>query len=106
LLPGVVVGSTLKLVRGTVASLPGTTGDSATQALTRADQSTGPTSGAFDLDLGLMATAGPLHLGITAKNVRQPRFEAADGGPAVALARDIRIGAAVAPELSGRGVIN
>jgi hypothetical protein len=106
LLPGVVVGSTLKYVRGTVASLPGTLGDSATQALDRGDAADGQTTGAFDLDLGAMGAFGPLHLGITARNVRQPEFDMPGGGTPVALKRQIRIGAAVAPQLSGRGLID
>lgn len=105
-LPGVVVGSTLKLVRGTVASLPGTPGETATQGLDAAEAAGGRTSGAFDLDLGALATAGILRLGIVAKNVREPEFTAAEGQPPLRLQRLVRIGAAVAPELSGQGLID
>jgi F plasmid transfer operon, TraF, protein len=104
LLQGVVVGSTLKLVRGTVASAPGSSGGTASQALDAADALTGRTSSAFDLDLGLMASEGPVRLGIVARNLRQPDFPGATGDPSVSLSRQVRVGAAVAPSLSGHGL--
>ncbi|HVB38600.1 MAG TPA: conjugal transfer protein TraF [Vicinamibacterales bacterium] len=103
LVQGVVVGSTLKWVRGTVATAPGIAGESVNQALDRADSLGGRTESAFDLDLGAMASFGPLRLGIVARNVRQPEFQAPDGGAPVQLTRQVRIGAAVAPQLSGQG---
>ncbi|MDE3155650.1 MAG: conjugal transfer protein TraF [Acidobacteriota bacterium] len=104
LLPGITVGTTLKWVRGTVAEAPaGVAGESAAAALDRADALGGRTGSAFDLDLGAMASYGPIRLGIVAKNVREPEFQAPDGGTPVQLTRQVRVGAAVAPELSGRG---
>jgi len=103
LLPGLVVGSTLKLVRGTVSAGPGGVGGTAAQALDQAAALSGRTSGVFDLDLGAMETIGPFRLGIVARNVRQPQFQGPAGVDPVTLRRQVRVGAAVAPELSGRG---
>ena len=103
LLPGVVVGSTLKWERGTVGTADGVAGEPVGQALDRADSLGGRTTSAFDLDLGAMARFGPIRLGIVARNVREAQFQAPAGGVPVQLSRQVRIGAAVAPQLSGRG---
>lgn len=70
---GLVVGSTLKYVRGHVAQAlaqGGTGGD----ALEAAGDLEGRRHGRFDLDLGLMANLAPLRVGLTWKNLRSPSF--------------------------------
>jgi hypothetical protein len=92
---GVVLGSSLKYVRGGVTtgqSTAGTTGEALDQGL----DLSGPKSGAFDLDAGLMVDMKRVRLGLTARNLRQPRF--ADGaGNATILKRQTRAGVAVMP---------
>jgi len=50
-------------------------------------------SDTFDLDVGVMATAGRARLALTGRNLRQPSF-AAHGGGTVELARQVRAGLA------------
>ena len=92
---GVVLGSSLKYVRGGL-----TTGQSTAtttrEALDRGLDLSGPKSGAFDLDAGVMVDLERVRLGFTARNLRQPRF--ADGaGNATVLKRQTRAGLAVMP---------
>ena len=93
--PGLVVGSTLKYLRGTfVSGLAG--GASAHDALVSAADLTGTSSGRFDLDLGAMADFGRARLGLMVRNVRQSTFT--DGaGTAIQLGRQARMGLAVMP---------
>jgi hypothetical protein len=95
-LPHVVVGATLKYVRGTAAVGQGAAGASASSLLDAADGLDGPTEGAFDADVGLMVSLGPLRLGATVKNLREPGFEA-DDGTVLRLTRQARVGVALRP---------
>jgi hypothetical protein len=70
-----VIGSTVRLVRGAVEGFQGTT--------------------KVDVDAGAMVSAGDVRLGLTARNIRQPAFEGEDGP--VRLRRAFRVGAAFAP---------
>jgi hypothetical protein len=70
LLPGVHVGTTVKYVRGSV-------GDDDSE-------------GAFDLDVGVLAVAGPVRLGVAGRNLREPEF----GGGRYVVPRQVRVGAA------------
>jgi hypothetical protein len=92
---GLVIGSTLKYVRGHVAEAPagGATGGDALEA---AGDLEGRRHGRFDLDLGLMANLAPLRVGLTWKNLRSPSFGAE---PTVAntLPRQARLGVALLP---------
>ncbi len=92
---GLVVGSTLKYVRGHVAEAPAegaTTGD----ALKAAGDLEGSRHGRFDLDLGVMANLAPLRVGLTWKNLRSPSF---GPSPTVSntLPRQARLGVAFLP---------
>ena len=80
LLEGVAVGTTLKLVRGFAASsiVPGATADEALRS--EAAELFGKASNKFDFDIGVMASGGPLKVGLTLRNVLEPEFEAAGGG--------------------------
>ena len=85
-----VIGSTLKLLRGGVASADVTaTGD----LLDLADALGVERKTRADLDLGVMAKAGTLSLGATVRNVTRPKFGA--GSDAVVLVRQVRAGTAV-----------
>ena len=99
-LPGIHAGATIKYVRGTARG-----------AAVAADDATG-TSGLLDrgealdggdaesrvgLDIGVLATAGPVRLGATVRNLRESEF----GGGAWRLPRQIRVGAAFDVEKLG-----
>lgn len=85
-----VVGSTLKLLRGGVASSDVTaTGD----LLDLADALSVERKTRADLDLGVMVKVGTVSLGATVRNVTKPQF--GSGSDAVALVRQVRAGTAV-----------
>lgn len=88
--PGIAVGSTLKLVRGIAASttVPGSTPG---QVLDSELQLLGRASNRLDLDVGVMASGGPMKVGFTVRNIREPEFEAA-GGTELVLERQARAG--------------
>ena len=93
LLPGLVVGSTLKYVRGSLASAP-VSDDSAHEALARAADLEGPASSQFDLDVGAMEDLGRARLGLLVRNLLQPTFaDAAEN--TMQLKRQARMGLAV-----------
>ena len=95
LVPGLVIGSTLKYVRG-ATSFATAEGATAADALKRAADEERDASGAFDLDVGLMADLVYVRVGLTVKNLRQPEFgESAE--TAIALPRQGRLGVAVLP---------
>ena len=73
LVPGVTVGSTLKYVRGTTA-LEAAEGVTTGDALKKGEELKGSTTGAFDLDIGVMADLHWVRVGVTSRNLRQPRF--------------------------------
>jgi len=60
------------------------------------------TSTTFDLDAGAMVSAWDLRFGLTARNLREPEFQA-DGG-VVRINRQFRVGAALAPRSLPTGV--
>ena len=63
----IVVGATLKYVHGIVASAP------------VGAPLEGKGGHAFDADLSVMATSGPVKAGLTVRNIFSPEFEAEDG---------------------------
>jgi hypothetical protein len=91
---GVVVGTTLKLVRGSVAAgvvSAGEWGD----VLDRVDDLEADGRTRADLDAGLMVTAGRVRLGLVARNLREPSFAPDDADEDSArLEREVRVGAA------------
>jgi hypothetical protein len=91
-----VLGSTLKLVRGALASA---SGDAAGASLDRAAELNGKAQTHGDLDLGAMAAFGPVHVGVAVKNVTEPAFQS--GGDSMSLRRQVRVGLALTPT-SGR----
>jgi F plasmid transfer operon, TraF, protein len=92
---GVVLGSTLKYVRGGLAT--GVSSGATTSAvLDDGLKLTGSKSGAFDLDVGLMIDMKRLRLGLTTRNLREPAFRDNAGNVAV-LTRQSRAGLALLP---------
>jgi F plasmid transfer operon protein TraF len=92
---GIVVGTTLKYVRGSVVSAlseASTVGD----ALESTESIEGTTTGAFDLDLGVMVDMDQLRLGVVWKNLRSPTFGEVSKN-AVTLPRQTRLGVAYLP---------
>lgn len=85
-----VVGSTLKVLRGGVAS--GGVTDSG-NPLDQADALDVRRRTRADLDLGVMATMGRVRLGATVRNATRPRF--GEGTEMVTLVRQARTGVAV-----------
>ena len=104
LISGVHVGTTLKYVRGTVRSGPldGVVESAASLSagLEQGDAlEGGMAENKFDLDVGLIAVTGPLRLGATVRNLREPEFFAEGSGSdalttGMRLPRQVRVGAA------------
>ncbi len=97
LLPNVVVGTTLKLARGSALTTT-VPGDIALSAAF--DESAQLPSGArteFDLDAGVLAVAGPVRFGLVGRNLRKPDFAPDDTTGAGKLSRQVRAGIAVTP---------
>jgi hypothetical protein len=92
LAPGVSIGTTLKLVRGIAASnfVSAGTADEALES--DAAELLGRATNKADLDVGVMAAGGPLKVGLTVRNVREPTFETAGDGEALTLERQARAG--------------
>jgi hypothetical protein len=98
LTPGIHAGATIKYVRGTLRSGVDTAAGSAAERLDRAETlAGGKADNRFDVDIGLLAVAGPIRLGGVVRNVRQPEF-----GPAgFRLPRQTRVGVAFDGEGAG-----
>jgi len=96
---GLIVGTTLKYVRGTVSAGPAT-GLTAGEAIDSVGRYEERSSGAFDLDVGLLADLDKLRLAIVWKNLLSPDFEGV-AGTAITVPRYTRFGLAVRP---GAGV--
>ncbi len=92
---GLVIGSTLKYLRGTVASGPAG-GPTVADALRLGSELDEEPNSAFDLDVGVMADFGKARVGLMLKNLTTPEF-----GPvaetAITLPRLYRLGVAVFP---------
>jgi hypothetical protein len=96
IVPGIAVGATLKLVRGSASSVVQPEGDR-DALLEDGSDLTGKASTKFDTDLGVMASAGRIKAGLTVRNVTEPDFETAGGGSVLKLERQARAGIAVMP---------
>jgi hypothetical protein len=96
LLSGLVVGATLKYVRGRAGTgvEPGDLGGE--ELLGRAADLPGRVSHVFDMDIGTMVSAGPFRAGLTVRNLLAPGFET-DAGPVLVLHRQARVGLAMTP---------
>lgn len=102
--PGVHAGTTLKYVRGTLRHGREDSLAPPSDLLALGDDyEDGDAQGRLDLDVGLMAVAGPIRVGGVVKNLREPEFEAPGLTPDAApnrmiLPRQIRVGVALVPE--------
>ncbi len=95
LLPGVHAGATLKYLRGTLRQGEAAAAEPAELLDDGEDLEGGDGQSRFDLDLGLIGTAGPIRLGGLIRNVRQPEFTTAGAtAPGLRLPRQVRVGAA------------
>ena len=90
--PGVSVGTTLKLVRGVASSVsvPAVTAEQALE--TDAAELLGRATNRFDLDVGVLASGGPLKVGFTLRNATEPEFEAPGREEGLVLERQARAG--------------
>ncbi|MBI3046979.1 MAG: hypothetical protein HYY76_01585 [Acidobacteria bacterium] len=96
LLPGVHTGATLKYLRGRFSAGHEDGRASPAELLDRGDAlEDGDAENRFDLDLGVLATAGVVRLGARVRNVLEPTV-----GP-VRMERQTRLGVAVAPAAAG-----
>ena len=104
--PGVHAGTTLKYVRGTLRSVRDEAGPDAGTLLGKGEElGGGEAQGVFDLDVGVMATGGPLRIGGVVRNLREPEFgeDVASVGPErVRIPRQFRIGVAFDAEALGK----
>jgi hypothetical protein len=92
---GVVLGSSLKYVRGGLSSGM-STAETTEDALEEGLKLSGESNGAFDFDVGLMVDLEHVRVGLSARNLRQPSFS--DGaGNATVLKRQSRAGIAILP---------
>jgi hypothetical protein len=96
---GVTAGATVKYVRGTVRARPFGTADAGrtiSDLLDAGDDLDGGDSDAtVDIDLGVLATRGAMRLGLTARNLREPRLAGRE------LSRLVRAGAAFDGDAAG-----
>jgi hypothetical protein len=92
---GLVVGTTLKGVRGSVASGP-VDGPTSGDALDRLADLDARTRTTFDADLGIMASSPTLRFALAVKNLRSVEFEEIAGN-SIRLPRQARAGVAFLP---------
>jgi hypothetical protein len=93
--PGVVVGSTVKVLRGgsAVGLASGSSVDGALDAIEETDIERRTR---FDLDLAVLASSDLIRIGVTLKNLRSSSFDE-NPGTGHTLARQARVGLAVMP---------
>jgi hypothetical protein len=100
---GVTAAATVKYVRGTAHVRPFDGGDSVlaiTQLLEVGEELRGGESeDTVDVDAGVLAIRGPVRLGLTGRNLREPRFGDRR------LSRQIRLGAAFDGAAAGRAPV-
>ncbi len=95
LVEGLVLGTTLKYVRGTVGTGPAVEANVGEALDVSADRD-GVSSGTFDLDAGAMFDGRVFRLGWTMRNLRSPRFRG-PAGTEIQLKRQSRVGLAILP---------
>ncbi|HEX5475784.1 MAG TPA: conjugal transfer protein TraF [Vicinamibacterales bacterium] len=88
----VAVGTTLRVVRG-VAGIATVADATTPDALDRASDVAGAGRTKFDADLGVMATGGAIHVGLTIRNLLRPAFPLQeDANESVRPSRQVRAG--------------
>lgn len=95
LVPGLIVGTTLKYLRGTVSEGPfaGATGGEAVDVVAAYPERT---TSEFDFDVGLLADLDQLRIGVTFKNLMTPEFQSVAEN-VITVPRFVRLGLAVRP---------
>jgi hypothetical protein len=95
-IPGLHTGATLKYLRGTLAAGRADALARPSELLDLGEELEGDDAdGRFDVDVGVLATAGALRVGMRVRNVRQPSFGT------VRLERQTRVGIAIDSEAVG-----
>src|SRR4029079_4464737 len=94
-LPGLVVGSTIRLIRGAQEAGP-VGGPTLGDAFSSGDQLARDRKTAVDLDVAVMATAPKLRVGLILKNLQPPHFDSTPESSSP-LPRQGRIGLAFLP---------
>ena len=89
----VLVGTTLKYLRGTHRSVIGMPGSAPDLLDAGEDLEGGGTDHEFDLDVGVLAARGPIKGGAVVRNLRAPEFEDPSGA-VMRLPRQVRVGVA------------
>ena len=89
---GVAIGTTFKLVRGTASSAYVEASTANAALATDLPEGLGQSGSRFDMDIGMMASGGPLKVGVTLRNVREPAFETLEPGIELRLERQARAG--------------
>jgi hypothetical protein len=97
-----VVGSTLKLLHGGVATSSGTTATSGSDLLDQADDGDVAAVTRGDIDIGAMVSTSHLRLGVNVKHVNQPSL--GNGDDSIVLERQARAGVAILT--NGYGVLD
>jgi hypothetical protein len=98
---GLHAGATLKYLRGTLRTERGDPLSAPSELLDVGEElEGGDAESAFDLDLGVMADAGALRLGLLVKNMTEPEF-ADPNGSVLMFERQVRFGLAVDAEKGG-----
>ncbi len=95
LAPQVIVGSTLKLLRGYSALGP-VIGANGGDALSNALDFNGTSVNRFDFDIGVLVDLKKVRLGLSTKNLQEPSFPSS-AGTAIRLKREVRSGISVMP---------
>lgn len=91
---GVVVGTTVRYVRGGAAVAEGRREGDWGNLVDEAAGLDGEDEGHVDLDAGLMVNAGRVRLGLVVHNLREPSFKLAGESGSIALSRHARVGVA------------
>jgi hypothetical protein len=91
-----VVGATVRVVHGTVGTAVAAF-DHPEAALDAAASADGPSATKGDVDLGVLARAGRVRVGLAARNLASPAYAAADGS-SWRVSRLARVGVAVVSE--------
>jgi hypothetical protein len=97
----IVVGSTVRVIRGRAGTMAFEAGTGVGTAFELADEAGGRTGTRVDTDLGLMAVAGVVRLGIVARNVGEASFDTPEGDR-LRLERQLRVGVAAGGEPGNR----
>jgi hypothetical protein len=98
----VVLGATVRVMRGELSTLSPATGDPDDVFAALGDID-GRSRTQADVDLGVLVRASHVRVGLATKNLTTPSFSALDGGADWELERQVRAGMAIVSEAGGAG---